>query len=105
MRIKLTSGGCMSKSIATTIASAMGAVHLARPVDPRSRIPAAIVIKRMHPEMAAYDRMVQRFIHEATVAVRIDSPHVAKVYDAGRVGDTLYIAMEFIAGWSFQDIF
>jgi serine/threonine-protein kinase len=78
---------------------AMGDVHLARPFNPKRGVPAPIVIKRLHGELASNEDFVRRFKHEAAVAVNIDSHHVAKVYDVGKVGETLYIAMEFVAGW------
>lgn len=78
---------------------AMGDVHLARPFNARRGIPTPVVIKRLHGELASNEDFVRRFEHEANVAVSVDSPHVAKVYDVGQVGETLYIAMEYVAGW------
>ncbi|MCC7385661.1 MAG: protein kinase [Deltaproteobacteria bacterium] len=78
---------------------AMGDVLLARPFNARRGIPTPVVIKRLHGELASNEDFVRRFQHEANVAVSVDSPHVAKVYDVGQVGETLYIAMEYVAGW------
>lgn len=77
----------------------MGDVHLARPVDPNRGIPAPVVVKRLHNDLAANPTFVQRFRHEAEIAVSVDSEHVAKVFDVGSVGEALYIAMEFVDGW------
>ncbi len=77
----------------------MGDVHLAKPYNPRRGIPTPIVIKRLHGELASNEDFVRRFKHEAEIAVSVDSRSVAKVYDVGQVGETLYIAMEFVAGW------
>jgi len=74
-------------------AGGMGDVVLARRGD--SDVPVAI--KRMHPHLAQ-DAFRRRFLHEAAVAARVDSPYVARVVDAGQVGETLYIAFEFISG-------
>jgi eukaryotic-like serine/threonine-protein kinase len=82
----------------------MGDVHLARPLDPNMGLPKIVVIKRMLSELAAHERFVKRFEHEAQIATRVDSPHVAKVYDVGRVDDVLYIAMEYIAGWPLSRV-
>lgn len=76
-----------------------GDVFLARPRDSDRGIPSPVVIKRLHGQLASQGDFVRRFQHEATLAVAIDSPHVAKVYDAGRVDETFYIAMEYVAGW------
>jgi hypothetical protein len=60
------------------------------------------VIKRLHGQLATEEDFIKRFRHEATIAVAVDSPYVAKVFDAGRVGETLYIAMEYLAGWTIS---
>jgi len=78
---------------------AMGDVHLARPYNARRGIPTPVVIKRLHGELASNPDFVRRFKHEAEIAVSVDSPHVAKVYDVGAVGETLYITMEHVHGW------
>jgi serine/threonine protein kinase len=78
---------------------ATGDVHLARPLNPGSAMPSPLVIKRLHASLTGDEDFVRRFRHEAEVAVHVSSPYVAKVYGAGRVGDTLYIAMEYVPGW------
>lgn len=77
----------------------MGDVHLARPFNPKRGIPTPVVIKRLHGELTADEDFIRRFRHEADIAVNIDSPHVAKVFDVGKVGDAFFIAMEFVPGW------
>lgn len=78
---------------------AMGDVQLARPFNPQRGIPTPLVIKRLHGELGTDEDFVRRFKHEASIAVSVDSPHVAKVYDAGSVDDTLFIGMEYVPGW------
>ncbi len=82
----------------------MGDVHLARPLDPSRGLPTPIVVKRLHPELSTRRGFVARFRHEAAVAVSVDSLHVAKVYDVGSVGETLYISMEYIQGWPLSEV-
>jgi len=82
----------------------MGSVYLARPVSFDDRWPPLMVVKTLHPELAAKDNVVARFRHEAATAVRIDSPHVARVYGAGAVDGVLYIAMEHVEGRSLQQL-
>jgi serine/threonine-protein kinase len=77
-----------------------GDVYLARPLEPGRGIPTPVVIKRLHGQLAAQDDFIKRFRHESAVAVAVDSPYVVKVFDVGRVQDTLYIAMEYLAGWT-----
>ena len=78
---------------------AAGSADLARPVDLDRGVPTPVVIKRMHPRLAERDEFVRRFRHEAEIAVYLDSPHVVRVFDAGAVGEELYIALEYVAGW------
>lgn len=83
---------------------AMGDVHLARPVHPDRGIPTPIVVKRLHGELAGRKGFVARFKHEAAIAVAVESAHVAKVYDVGCVGETLYICMEYVPGWPLSKV-
>lgn len=81
----------------------MGDVFLARSRG-RGGLPPLVVIKRIHSELGATSRGVQRFQHEAKIASLIDSPYVARVFDAGSVGEDLYITMEHIVGWPLSRI-
>jgi serine/threonine protein kinase len=76
---------------------AMGDVHLARPLE--GQTPSPVVVKRLHGRLTSDPNIVRRFHHEAQLAAYVESPYVAKVFDVGAVGDVLYIAMEYIAGW------
>jgi serine/threonine-protein kinase len=76
-----------------------GDVFLARPRDRRRGLPEVVVIKRLHGRLAEEGDFVRRFRHEAEIAVSVSSPHLVKCYDAGMVGEVLYIAMEYVAGW------
>jgi hypothetical protein len=81
-------------------AGAAGAAYLARPLDPARGVPTPFVLKRLHASVAESSEFVARFRHEAEVAVAVDSPHVAAVFDVGQVGPELYIAMEYVPGWT-----
>jgi serine/threonine-protein kinase len=83
---------------------ASGDVFLARPIDPRRGIATPVVIKRLHPKYLDNDEFIKRFRHEAEIAILVDSPHVAKVYEVGTAGDTLFIAMEFVRGFSIAHL-
>lgn len=83
---------------------AMGDVYLARPLDADRGLPCPIVVKRLHGELTNSATFVARFRHEAAVAVCVDNPHVARAYDAGSVGDTLYIALEYVPGWPLSGV-
>lgn len=79
---------------------AAGEAFLARPHDAHAGIPTPVVIKCLHQRLAESEEFVKRFRHEAEIAVRVESPHVAAVYDVGAVGDTLYIALDYVAGFT-----
>lgn len=83
---------------------AAGAAYLAKPLDPTRGVPSPVVIKCLHMKLAGHDEFVRRFRHEAEIAVAVDSPHVAKTYDVGAVGDELYIALEYVPGWTFSKL-
>ncbi len=78
----------------------MGAAYLARPMNPDQGVPSPLVLKLLHSQLADSKEFVQRFAHEAEIAVAINSPHVASVFDVGQVGETLYIALEYVPGWT-----
>jgi serine/threonine protein kinase len=79
---------------------AAGAAYLARPMSAERAVPTPFVLKLLHKELAGQEEFVQRFIHEAEIAIAIQSPHVASVFDVGQVRDSLYIAMEYVPGWT-----
>jgi serine/threonine protein kinase len=56
------------------------------------------VVKTLRPELAQDEEYLSRFVEEARVAVTMNHAGVCHVFDAGRVGDVLYLAMEYIAG-------
>ncbi len=81
-----------------------GDVCLARPRDEKSNLPKLLVVKRMHAALVENEELVKRFAHEARLAAKIDSPHVARVFDAGYANDLIFIAMEYIPGWSLVNV-
>jgi serine/threonine protein kinase len=81
---------------------AAGSVHLARALKLGGE-PRPLVIKCLHPWLAS-DVDIERFRHEASIAVSVDSPHVVKVFDAGTVATTPYISMEYLPGWTVAEM-
>jgi serine/threonine protein kinase len=57
-----------------------------------------LAIKRILPELARDPEFEARFIAEAKVAVRLSHANVVQVFDFGRFGESLFIAMEFVDG-------
>jgi serine/threonine protein kinase len=57
-----------------------------------------IAIKRILPELAKDPEFAARFIAEAKVAVRLSHANIVQVLDFGRIGESLFIAMEYVDG-------
>ena len=57
-----------------------------------------VVIKRILPHRARDEELCTMFLDEARLVGRLSHPHIAQLYDLGRVGDSYYIAMEHVRG-------
>ncbi len=57
-----------------------------------------LAIKRILPELARDPEFEARFIAEAKVSVRLSHANVVQVLDFGRIGESLFIAMEYVDG-------
>ncbi|MBA3464237.1 MAG: serine/threonine protein kinase [Deltaproteobacteria bacterium] len=57
-----------------------------------------LAIKRILPELASDPEFAARFIAEAKVAVRLSHANIVQVFDFGRIGESLFIAMEYVDG-------
>src|ERR1043165_3622806 len=57
-----------------------------------------IAIKRILPELASDPEFAARFIAEAKVAVKLSHANVVQGFDFGRIGESLFIAMEYVDG-------
>jgi serine/threonine protein kinase len=62
-----------------------------------------VAIKVLHPWLAGESRSCQRFLQEARAISALNHPNVVAVDSCGRVGDIVYIAMEFLDGESLAD--
>jgi tetratricopeptide (TPR) repeat protein len=78
-------------------AGGMGVVSLAH--DPELRRP--VVIKLVHPNMGfgeGGDELEARLRREAQAMAQLSHSNVVQIFDIGRRGDRVFLAMEFIAG-------
>jgi serine/threonine protein kinase len=58
-----------------------------------------VAIKLLMPELCENEEAVERFLREARAAVRIQSEHVARVIDVGKLDSgEAYMVMEFLSG-------
>ena len=74
-----------------------GAVYLA--TDPQIERPIALKVFWSDEGLEVdRDEVENRFLKEAKLAGRLQHPHIVTVYDIGREGDGLFIAMEYVEG-------
>ena len=57
-----------------------------------------VVVKVLHPELAADERFRARFHEEAVNAARLTHPNIVALYDTGEQGGVAYIVMELVHG-------
>jgi serine/threonine protein kinase len=63
-----------------------------------------VAVKRILPHMAANEEFVRMFIDEARIAARLSHSNIAQIFEFGRDGDSLYIAMELVQGLDLRAI-
>ncbi len=57
-----------------------------------------LVIKKIHPAYARSDQFLSMFVDEAKIALSLNHPNIVQVFDFGQVGQTFFLAMEYIEG-------
>ncbi|HVO31345.1 MAG TPA: protein kinase, partial [bacterium] len=63
-----------------------------------------VVVKRMHDNLAAGEEFVKMFADEARISSSLVHPNIVRVFDFGRIGDSLYIVMEYIPGRNLEEL-
>jgi predicted oxidoreductase (fatty acid repression mutant protein) len=80
-------------------AGAFGTVY--RAYDPQ--LDRVVALKVPNPGVMTDAKRAERFLREAKAAANLHHPHIVPVFDAGKDGDTLYIASAFIGGKPLSD--
>jgi eukaryotic-like serine/threonine-protein kinase len=57
-----------------------------------------LVIKKIHGAYARSKQFVSMFVDEAKIALGLNHPNIIQVFDFGAVGDTYFLAMEYVEG-------
>lgn len=57
-----------------------------------------IVIKRIRPHLSAVPSFINMFLGEAKLAAQLNHANIVQIYDLGKIGDSYFIAMEYVAG-------
>lgn len=62
-----------------------------------------LVVKRIRQELARDSRFLDLFVREAKLSMTLAHKNIVPVFDFGRVGDELFLAMEYIDGCDLGD--
>jgi len=57
-----------------------------------------LVVKRILPHLAENEEFIKMFLDEARIAARLNHPSIVQIFNLGAVGDTFFIAMEYVHG-------
>ncbi|MFZ5472248.1 MAG: serine/threonine-protein kinase, partial [Myxococcota bacterium] len=81
----------------------MAQVMVARTLGP-SGVGRLVALKRILPHLAADPAMVDQFLEEARIGLRLAHPNLVTFYDFGQTSGGYYIAMELVRGVDFDHI-
>ncbi|MGO9829721.1 MAG: serine/threonine-protein kinase [Myxococcaceae bacterium] len=57
-----------------------------------------LVIKRILPSLTRVEGFVAMFLNEARLASQLTHPNIVQIHELGRIGDSYFIAMEYLFG-------
>lgn len=78
----------------------MGVVYLARDEE----LDIDIALKLLRPELASRPQAFERFRQELLLARQVSSPHVVRIHDLVRHGQTWLISMDYVPGQSLEQL-
>ncbi len=81
----------------------MGEVYLGEKVGPEGFV-KPVVLKCVLPQLAQDEAFVQLFLDEARLAALLNHPNIAQIYDFGVTDGVYYMAMEYVPGYTVDDI-
>jgi len=81
----------------------MAEIYLAR-LAGEAGFEKIVVVKRLHPALAAADDYVQMFLDEGKLVARLDHPNICEVHELGRDGADYFLAMPFLDGVPVTDL-
>ena len=82
-------------------AGGMGIVYLAED----ERLGRRVALKLVRPELAASAETSARFEREARAVAKLAHEHIVTVFEAGRIDDVAYLAMELVPGKSLEELY
>ncbi|HYO65808.1 MAG TPA: protein kinase [Archangium sp.] len=66
--------------------------------------PDLLVIKRILPYLSEEPEFVQMFLDEARIAAQLHHPNIVQVFELGKIGESIFIAMEYLEGVDLRRI-
>lgn len=63
-----------------------------------------VVLKRIRPHLTKEASFVKMFLNEARLAAQLNHPNIVQIYDLGKMGESYFIAMEYIFGRDMRRI-
>ncbi|MBP6837873.1 MAG: protein kinase [Kofleriaceae bacterium] len=84
-------------------AGGMAEIYLAR-ARALAGVERHLVIKRILPQYARDPYFVAMFLDEARLAAQLQHPNVAQVFDIGRLGDSYFMALEYVHGCNGREL-
>ncbi len=64
-----------------------------------------VAVKKILPHLSDNDDFISMFIDEAKVAANLTHPNIAQIYELGKMGESFFIAMEFVDGNNLRALF
>ena len=64
-----------------------------------------VAVKRILPNIAEDEEFITMFVDEAKIAVQLNHANIAQIFDLGKVGDSYFIALEYVQGKDLRAIF
>jgi serine/threonine protein kinase len=64
-----------------------------------------VAVKRILPNIAEDEEFIEMFVDEAKIAVQLTHANIAQIFDLGKVGDSYFIALEYVHGKDLRAIF
>ncbi len=81
----------------------MAQVMVARTVGPEG-ISRLVALKRILPHLATEPAIVEQFLDEAKLGLKLTHPNLVTTYDFGQANGSFFIAMELIRGVDFDHV-
>lgn len=83
---------------------ATATVYLAR-LDGPEGFERVLALKAIHEHLFDQREFLDQFLDEAKLAVRLSHPNVVHVYEFGRDGDQLFLALEYLHGQTLANVY